>query len=86
MAKARIFKVVKHFSGYPAEDDFAIVEEELPPLRDGEVLGKTLYLSVDPYMRIFAAKLPQGSTMIGEAVGRCTVHYSYKETDSLPRL
>jgi NADPH-dependent curcumin reductase CurA len=51
-----------------------------------EVLGKTLYLSVDPYMRIFAAKLPQGSTMIGEAVGRCTVHYSYKETDSLPRL
>jgi prostaglandin reductase 1 len=70
MAKARIFKVVKSFSGYPTEDDFAIVEEELPPLRDGEVLGKTLYLSVDPYMRIFAAKLPQGSTMIGEAVGR----------------
>jgi hypothetical protein len=37
MAKARIFKVVKHFSGYPAEDDFAIVEEELPPLRDGGI-------------------------------------------------
>ncbi|XP_062512869.1 prostaglandin reductase 1-like [Corticium candelabrum] len=70
MAKARVFNMVKRFSGYPTEEDFQLVEQELKPLQDGEVLGKTLYLSVDPYMRIFVVDLPLGSPMIGEAVAR----------------
>lgn len=35
----------------PAQDNFAIVDAELPQPRDGEVLVRTRYLSVDPYMR-----------------------------------
>jgi len=37
--------------GVPNCGNFEIVEKELPELRDGEVLIKPLYLSVDPYMR-----------------------------------
>lgn len=36
----------------PTEDNFRVEDETLRPLQDGEVLLKTLYLSVDPYMRI----------------------------------
>ncbi|XP_062512868.1 prostaglandin reductase 1-like [Corticium candelabrum] len=70
MAKARVFNIVKRFSGYPVEQDFELVEQQLKPLQDGEVLGKTLYLSVDPYMRIYVRNLPLGSPMIGGAVAR----------------
>ncbi len=38
-------------TGMPAADDFELVEQELATLREGEVLLKTLYISVDPYMR-----------------------------------
>lgn len=35
----------------PTPDNFKIVDAETPQLKDGEVLIRTLYLSVDPYMR-----------------------------------
>jgi NADPH-dependent curcumin reductase CurA len=35
----------------PSEDDFDIVERETPPLLDGQLLRRTLWLSIDPYMR-----------------------------------
>lgn len=36
-----------------------------------EILVEALFLSVDPYMRPYAARLLQeGSTMIGEQVGK----------------
>ncbi|HEY9404233.1 MAG TPA: NADP-dependent oxidoreductase [Pyrinomonadaceae bacterium] len=38
-------------SGLPTVDNFRIVEAEMPRPAAGEVLLKTLYLSVDPYMR-----------------------------------
>jgi len=37
--------------GEPSEANFSIVETDLPKPQDGEVLIRTLYLSVDPYMR-----------------------------------
>ncbi|MDX8360155.1 NADP-dependent oxidoreductase [Cytobacillus sp. IB215316] len=37
--------------GVPNNDNFNFVEINLPSLNSGEVLLKTLYLSVDPYMR-----------------------------------
>lgn len=37
--------------GMPATDNFAIQEAILPELQDGEVLVKSIYISVDPYMR-----------------------------------
>ena len=35
----------------PAADNFKIVDASVPQLNEGEVLLRTLYLSVDPYMR-----------------------------------
>ncbi|MED1740178.1 NADP-dependent oxidoreductase [Bacillus swezeyi] len=37
--------------GIPVMEDFRIKETEIPEAKDGEVLVKTLYVSVDPYMR-----------------------------------
>ena len=38
-------------AGVPVADNFKIVEAEMPQPGEGEVLIRTLYLSVDPYMR-----------------------------------
>lgn len=38
-------------NGVPVPENFRVEEATLPPeLKDGEVLVRTLYLSVDPYM------------------------------------
>jgi NADPH-dependent curcumin reductase CurA len=37
--------------GKPALSDFKITREEVPATKDGEVLLKTVYVSVDPYLR-----------------------------------
>ena len=37
--------------GRPTLDDFEFIEEESPALQEGQVLLKTLYVSVDPYLR-----------------------------------
>jgi NADPH-dependent curcumin reductase CurA len=38
-------------SGLPTLENFAFTESEVPALQDGEVLLRTLYISVDPYLR-----------------------------------
>ncbi len=38
-------------TGMPAMDNFATVDAEVPSPKDGEVLVRPSYLSVDPYMR-----------------------------------
>ncbi len=37
--------------GHPQPSDFSVVETTLPEPKDGEILVKNEYLSVDPYMR-----------------------------------
>ena len=63
--------------GYPKLSDFGLVEEPIPQPREGEVLVKSIWLSLDPYMRgrmreggTFAASVGLGETMVGSAVGR----------------
>ncbi|XP_052740170.1 prostaglandin reductase 1-like [Bicyclus anynana] len=58
MVKARKWVVKKHFDGVPKLSDFEIVEYELPPLKDGEVLLKTEWVSVDPYLRAYNKNIP----------------------------
>uniref|UniRef100_A0A2A4J403 Prostaglandin reductase 1 n=1 Tax=Heliothis virescens TaxID=7102 RepID=A0A2A4J403_HELVI len=53
MVKARKYVVKKDFDGLPKREDFEIVEYELPPIKNGEILIKVEYVSVDPYMRAF---------------------------------
>ena len=35
----------------PAEENFNIVEEDVPELRKGDILCRALYISVDPITR-----------------------------------
>ncbi len=61
--------------GYPKESDFNLVEVPIPTPGDGEVLVKTLYLSVDPYMRgrinaakSYAANVEIDEVMVGSVI------------------
>jgi NADPH-dependent curcumin reductase CurA len=58
-------------------DDFSIIEGHIPALADGEVLTRTLWLSIDPYMRgrmdeaaSYAPATALGETMTGETIGQ----------------
>ncbi|XP_015607850.1 prostaglandin reductase 1 [Cephus cinctus] len=70
MVKTQKYVLSKQFEGEPKRSDLTIVEEELPPLKDGEYLVEAEYLSVDPYMRAYVPRLPLGITMIGSQVAK----------------
>jgi NADPH-dependent curcumin reductase CurA len=44
-------RLTRRPEGEPTDDSFAFVEHDLPPLQDGQVLLRVVYLSLDPYMR-----------------------------------
>ncbi|MDO8991205.1 MAG: NADP-dependent oxidoreductase [Sideroxyarcus sp.] len=63
-------------TGLPTPANFALVEHELPPLQDGQVLVRNLYMSVDPYMRgrmnegkSYVPQFEIGQPLDGGAVG-----------------
>jgi NADPH-dependent curcumin reductase len=63
--------------GLPTPGNFAMVERPIPEPGDGEVLTRTMWLSLDPYMRgrmnagkSYAAPVPVGGVMVGRTVGR----------------
>src|ERR1700737_4900573 len=73
----RQFKLAARPVGMPKESDFSLVEVPMPVPGEGEVLVKTAYLSVDPYMRgritgvrSYADPVNIGDVMVGGAVGR----------------
>jgi len=49
--KNKQIRLASRPTGMPAMDNFATLEAEVPEPKDGEVLLRTRYLSVDPYMR-----------------------------------
>lgn len=64
--------------GLPGPEHFRLVTEPVPEPADGEVLLRTLYLSLDPYMRNlmdevgpgYAPRVELGSPMVGATVSR----------------
>ncbi|MFE0753661.1 NADP-dependent oxidoreductase [Inquilinus sp. NPDC058860] len=63
--------------GEPKDSDFRLVEEAVPAPGPGQLLIRTLWLSLDPYMRSrmsdaksYAAPVEIGQVMVGGAVGR----------------
>src|SRR5947207_6676607 len=61
--------------GKPAADDFETIVAPAPVPRDGEVLRRTIYLSLDPYMRgrmsdapSYAPPVSLGGVMVGHTV------------------
>ncbi|MFC0284147.1 NADP-dependent oxidoreductase [Camelimonas abortus] len=62
--------------GEPKPSDFAVVEKPVPQPGPGQVLVKTLWLSLDPYMRgrmsaakSYARSLEPGDVIVGGTVG-----------------
>lgn len=63
-------------SGSPRPEDFEVVEDRVPEPQPGEVVTRTLWLSIDPYMRgrlsdrkSYAAPVQIGEVMTGETIG-----------------
>jgi NADPH-dependent curcumin reductase CurA len=63
--------------GIPQESDFELVEASLRELREGEILIRNIYLSVDPYMRgrmrdrkSYTPPFQLGKTVPGGCVGK----------------
>ena len=62
--------------GLPKPGDFELVESPVPAPKDGEILTRTLYLSLDPYMRgrisgvkSYAQSVDLGQVIVGATVG-----------------
>ncbi|MBE8986263.1 NADP-dependent oxidoreductase [Nostoc sp. LEGE 12450] len=63
--------------GEPKESDFALVETPTPEPSEGEILSRTIYLSLDPYMRgrisaseSYAASVELNSAIVGGTVSQ----------------
>ncbi len=76
MTKNRQVLLKSRPSGEPNAANFEIVEREVAALADGDVLVRTLFLSLDPYMRgrmnegrSYAASVDVGGVMVGGTVG-----------------
>jgi len=64
-------------SGEPAASDFEIREDSIPHPQAGEVVTRTIWLSIDPYMRgrlreeqTYAVAIQIGEVMTGETIGQ----------------
>lgn len=73
---AKQVHLISRPSGMPSHENFTMVEVELGPPAEGEVLVKNLYMSVDPYMRgrmradaVYAQAYELNEVMYGGAVG-----------------
>jgi prostaglandin reductase 1 len=77
--KAQKWILAKKFNGDPTSENIKLVEFDLPDeLQPGEVLLQAVYLTVDPYMRVFSETV--GDPIIGEQL--CEVIKS--KNDSFP--
>ncbi|XP_075707766.1 prostaglandin reductase 1-like isoform X2 [Rhinoderma darwinii] len=72
MVVSKSWTMVKHFDGVPKPEEFKLIEKELPPLQDGEVLLESVFLSVDPYIRLYSRHLKEGDVIMGFQVARVT--------------
>ena len=71
--------------GEPVEGNFELVETPIPEPGEGEVLRRTLWLSVDPYMRArmstaksYAAPAEVGKPMVGGTVSEVVASHNPK--------
>lgn len=77
--------------GRPTLDNFRLEEVHVPELGEGQVLLRTLYLSLDPYMRnlmeevgpVYAPSIELGAPMVGGTVNRVVAskHPKFREGD-----
>lgn len=79
-------------SGWVSEDNFKLVESPAPAPREGEVLVKNLWLSLDPYMRgritqqkSYVKGVEIGEVMVGQTAGEVieSKHAAFKPGDKV---
>ncbi|MFN2469790.1 MAG: NADP-dependent oxidoreductase [Gaiellaceae bacterium] len=75
-ATSRAVTLAARPTGFPTEDDFALVEQPVPEPEPGEVLARVLWTSVDPYQRgrmstarSYARSVEIGEVMTAQALG-----------------
>ncbi|HAI34188.1 MAG TPA: NADP-dependent oxidoreductase [Alcanivorax sp.] len=69
--------LAKRPTGMPGDENLKLQEGTVPEVGEGQVLVRTIYLSLDPYMRgrmsaakSYAASVEEGSVMEGATVGQ----------------
>jgi NADPH-dependent curcumin reductase len=86
----RQIRLQRRPSGAPTPDDFSLVDSPIPTVEDGHVLRRTIYLSLDPYMRgrmndarSYAKPVALGDVMVGGTVSQVVEsrHPSFKKDD-----
>ncbi len=84
----RCYRLHRRPRGLVTAQDLVLTEEEVPPLREGQALVRTLLLSIDPTNRIWMSELrgymppvALGSVMRGLGVGQV----SSRGTTACPR-
>lgn len=65
MVKGQKWMLVKPFDGVPNEENIQLVDFELPPLKDGQILLQSIYMTVDPYMK---GTSTVGAPMVGQSL------------------
>lgn len=85
----RRITLAAHPQGLPADSDFRLDTQPVPTPADGQVLLRTLYLSIDPYMRNlmdpvgpgYAPPVPLGEPVVGGTVSRVVAsrHAGFRE-------
>lgn len=79
-------------AGWPTEDNFKLVEGPVPAPKDGEVLVKNLWMSLDPYMRgrlsqqkSYVKGVEIGEVITGETAGEVveSKHPGFKRGDTV---
>ncbi|MEN0649311.1 NADP-dependent oxidoreductase [Caldifermentibacillus hisashii] len=77
-------------SGMPTKENFQIVTEAIPEIKEGEILIQTIFLSVDPYMRgrmtgikTYVDPFEVGKVLTGGVVGKIveSKHSNFQEGD-----
>ena len=78
--RSRRILLIRRPKGAPLPEDFQLDEAPLPDLQPGEAQVRTIWLSLDPYMRgrmsdapSYAAPVPIGGVMEGECVGQVEI-------------
>jgi NADPH-dependent curcumin reductase CurA len=74
--KSREIRLASRPRGWPTTETFELAEVDVPPLSEGQVLVRNLFMSVDPYMRgrmnaarSYVAPFEVGQVMPGDAIG-----------------
>jgi len=77
MTTNRQIILAKRPTGMPGDDNLKLQEGTVPEVGEGQVLVRTIYLSLDPYMRgrmsaakSYAASVEEGAVMEGATVGQ----------------